>query len=578
MPELRPNVVFVITDDQGYGDLGCHGNTTIQTPNLDRFYSESVHFTNYHVGPTCAPTRAGLMTGRYCNCTGVWHTIAGRSLLREDEITLGDFFQSANYRTGMFGKWHLGDNYPFHPHNRGFDEALYHGGGGIHQTPDYWGNTYFNDTYFRNGVPEKFRGYCTDIWFDEACNFIERNKKHPFFCYISTNAPHSPYNVPNPYTELYRTTPSNLNDVPEERARFYGMISCIDENFGRLREHLKSLKIERNTILIFMTDNGSSAGCNLDGDGHLIDGFNAGMRGKKGSEYDGGHRTPFFFHWPNENFTQSHDINKLTANIDVLPTLLDLCNIELSEKNKARINGTSLVPLLKGHNKSWPNRVLITDSQRVEHPIKWRKSATMTERWRLINGNELYNIQNDPTQRDNIADKNPKIVQKLRENYENWWSLVSKKFDEDVPIPIATKKEPISILTTHDWHNENSTCAWNQSLIREGLECNGRWTIDVPVCGEYIFELRRWPREEDRPVIDSIPGKLTSYHGGRSIEVTNARICIDDQVKSKTIEPNDKGICFTFYLEPGEKSLETQFTNKGKISLGAYYVYVKKLN
>ena len=571
MPDSKPNIVFVITDDQGYGDLGCHGNPTIQTPNLDRLHTESVRFTNFHVGPTCAPTRAGLMTGRYCNCTGVWHTIGGRSLLRKDEITLGDRFRSGGYRTGMFGKWHLGDNYPFHPHNRGFDEALYHGGGGVHQTPDYWGNTYFNDTYFRNGTPEKFRGYCTDIWFDEAMRFIEENSDRPTFCYIPTNAPHGPYNVPTPYSALY------TDDTPEDRANFYGMITNIDENVGRLRDHLKTLGLESNTVLIFMTDNGSSGGCSLDRDGYSIDGYNAGLRGKKGSEYDGGHRVPFFLHWPAGGYADGRDIDTLTANIDFLPTLCDLCGIPLSDEAQARINGASLVPLLEGKTDGWSDRVIVTDSQRVEHPVKWRKSATMTERWRLINGEELYDIQADPGQRHDVAAEHPDIVRVLRKHYDGWWDLVSERFDEDVPIPIATEQEPLSLLTTHDWHNEDSACAWNQGQIRQGVECNGRWTVDVPEGGDYTFELRRWPREEDRSIIDSIPGRLTPYHGGRAIDVTTARIRIDGREQSQTIEPEDKGVFFTFHLEPGEKHLETELTDGGGISLGAYYVYVEKV-
>ena len=568
----KPNVVFVITDDQGYGDLGCHGNPIIQTPNIDHLYTESTHFTNFHVGPTCAPTRAGLLTGRYCNCTGVWHTIGGRSLLRADETTLADFFKAAGYRTGMFGKWHLGDNYPFHPHNRGFDEALYHGGGGVHQTPDYWGNTYFNDTYFRNGEPESFRGYCTDIWFDEAMKFIKKCDNEPFFCYIPTNAPHSPFNVPDPYRELY-----DSDDIPEARKRFYGMITNIDENVGKMRTFLKEQNLDQNTLFIFMTDNGTAAGCNLDRQGFVENGYNAGLRGQKGSEYDGGHRVPFLLHWPAGGYTQSQDIDTLTANIDFLPTLCDLCNVPLSQEAQSHINGTSLKPLLE-KTADLPERVIVTDSQRVEHPQKWRKSATMTNRWRLINGEELYDIQQDREQRHNLASQHPETVSELRNAYEKWWTQVSERFDEDVPIPIATTHEPISILTTHDWHNEDSNCAWNQAAVRRGHICNGRWTIEVQEPGQYQFELRRWPREENRAIVDGIPGKLTAYHGGHAIAVTTARICIDDAHQERAINTNDHGASFTFELTPGEKHLETELTNESDISLGAYYVYVERLS
>ena len=229
MSRERPNVVFVLTDDQGYGDLGCHGNDVIGTPNVDRHHADGVRFTDFHVGTTCAPTRAGLLTGHDCNSAGVWHTIGGRSLLREDEWTLADALREAGYRTGHFGKWHLGDSQPFRPHERGFERSIYHAGGGIGNTGDPWGNDYFDDTYYVNGDPERFAGYCTDVFFREGLRFIEEHREEPFFCYIATNAPHTPLNVEPRYVALYRDA------VPhEERARFYGMITNIDENFGAL--------------------------------------------------------------------------------------------------------------------------------------------------------------------------------------------------------------------------------------------------------------------------------------------------------------------------------------------------------
>ena len=186
----RPNVVFVLTDDQGYGELGCHGNPIIQTPNLDKLHSQSVRLTNYHVDPTCSPTRSALMTGRYSSRVGVWHTVMGRSLLRRDEVTLADVFADNGYRTGIFGKWHLGDNYPYRPQDRGFQEVLTLGGGAISNTPDFWGNNYFDDMLRHNGKLEKCKGYCTDVFFNAALQFIETNRDRPFFAYIPTpNAP-----------------------------------------------------------------------------------------------------------------------------------------------------------------------------------------------------------------------------------------------------------------------------------------------------------------------------------------------------------------------------------------------------
>ncbi|MGD1890437.1 MAG: sulfatase-like hydrolase/transferase, partial [Cyclobacteriaceae bacterium] len=209
----RPNVIIVVTDDQGYGDMSCHGNPHLPTPNIDLLYSQSTRLTDFHVSPTCAPTRAALLTGHYSNRTGVWHTIGGRSLLREGEVTIADVMAENGYATGIFGKWHLGDNEPFLPQNRGFQEVLVHGGGGVGQQPDYWNNDYFDDTYFHNGKPEKFSGYCTDVWFENDLTFIgdQKEAKKPFFCYIATNAPHSPYYVENKYVTPFQDNEDIFN-------------------------------------------------------------------------------------------------------------------------------------------------------------------------------------------------------------------------------------------------------------------------------------------------------------------------------------------------------------------------------
>jgi arylsulfatase A-like enzyme len=514
------------------------------------------------------------MTGHYCNSTGVWHTIGGRSLLRSDEVTMADIFRRNGYKTAMFGKWHLGDNYPFRPHDRGFDEALYHGGGGISQTPDYWGNDYFDDTYFRNGSEQPFDGYCTDVWFEEAMAFIERqaesSQNSPFFCYLSTNAPHGPFRVPDAYSEVYRR-----KGVPGDRANFYGMITNIDDNMARLRHHLRVLGLEENTILIFMTDNGSAAGCNLGAGQFVESGYNAGMRGKKGSPYEGGHRVPLFMHWPSGGFTEKQEVHELTANIDLLPTLIDLCDLEVS--SSASFHGTSIVPLLRNKTETWEERVIVTDSQRVENPIKWKDSATMSQRWRLVNGKELYDIQADPGQRHDIADAHPEVVAELREHYEAWWKLVSERFDEDCPIVIGTQSEPVTCITTHDWHGEAN--AWNQGMIRRGMECNGYWAIEVPEDGQYSFELRRWPLAENRAITDGIPGEqIDLYNGGKALALTTAQIRVGNQTATQAIAPDAKGVTFTFNLTAGQTRMHTEFTDEtGELAIGAYYVYVKRV-
>ena len=567
----RPNVILIITDDQGYGDLACHGNEIIKTPNMDKLHSQSTRLTNFHVGPTCAPTRASLMTGRYCNRTGVWHTVMGRSLLRKDETTLANVFSDTGYKTGFFGKWHLGDNYPFRPQDRGFGEVLAHGGGGITQAPDYWNNDYFNDTYFHNGKPQKYTGYCTDIWFENAINFIEQNRSKPFFCYITTNAPHGPFNVPQKYIDMYKDDPA----VPNPN--FYGMITNIDENIGLLEKKLEDLKLIDNTILIFMTDNGTAAGFRNG------KGFNAGMRGTKGSQYDGGHRVPFFIRYPNGSITPATDIDCITAHVDVMPTLIDICN--LTPKTKPAFDGKSLKPLLAGQKDNWPDRALITDSQRIENPAKWRRCAVMTDRYRLIDGKELYDMTADPGQKNNIAQTNPTIVKQLRSEYEKWWTSVSQRFDEYCNIIIGSDHENPTCLVAHDWHSigDNPKLPpWHQSHIRNASQTDGFWAVDIERTGTYRFKLQRWPNEANAglntslPATEKVPGNF-NFPKGKALNITTARIKIANIDQTIQVNPTDHAATFTVKLNKGKTKLQAQFTDDQNKTFGAYYVYAKRL-
>ncbi|MCH2586773.1 MAG: arylsulfatase, partial [Planctomycetes bacterium] len=414
--DRKPNVILVITDDQGYGDIAAHGNKMIKTPHLDSLHSRSIRLTDFHVDPTCSPTRSALMTGRYSTRTGVWHTIMGRSIMEGGELTLAETFKAGGYTTGMYGKWHLGDNYPCRPQDQGFDETFCHGGGGVGQTPDFFGNKYFNDTYFRNGKPEKTEGYCTDVWCKEALSFIEKNRDKPFFAYLSTNAPHGPFLVAESYKAPYRE-----KGVPGSMAAFYGMITNIDDNMGKLIKRLDELKLTENTILIFMTDNGTAAGAprgrrgkkKPDNTSKTWPGFTAGMRGQKGSGYDGGHRVPFFIHWPAGGLHGGRDLDTLSAHIDILPTLAELCGIKRPAGGTPPIDGKSLAPLLRGKESAWPDRTLFVHSQRIEQVKKGRNNSVMKKRLRLKNKKELYDITADPGQSRNIAEMQPAVVKTL---------------------------------------------------------------------------------------------------------------------------------------------------------------------
>ena len=556
----KPNVILVMTDDQGYGDLGCHGNTMIRTPALDKLHAESLRLTDFHVSPVCTPTRASLMTGQDCMRVGAWATTWGRSLPYADELMMPAFFRSGGYRTGMFGKWHLGDNYPFRPQDRGFDHAVYHGGGGVGQTPDYWGNDYFDDTYFHNGVPKKHTGYCTDIWFDEAMKFITANKARPFFAYISTNAPHSPLNVAKKYVEPYMT-----KGVHGSMARFYGMIENIDENMGRLIARLDKLGLAENTILIFMTDNGTAGGGRASKGRRWI-GFNAQMRGKKGSIYEGGHRVPCFWRWPGGGLGGGRDVTPLTAHIDMVPTLIDLCGLKKSDKVK--FDGVSLAPLLGGRTKALPDRHVFAQFRQSNSPPGQWSCTVMSDKWRLVGGKQLYDIKTDPGQKKDIAAKHPEIAKKLRAAGERRWSEVSKRFDEPSRIVIGSDAENPSRLTGFDWR---AGTPWNQSHVRGGTAIVSYWMVQVAKTGTYEIALRRWPEEADTP-INAAP------KGGKPIRVSKARLKIAQIDQTLPVAQGDKAATFRVKLPAGPANLETWFIDpRGAARHGAYYAYVKRL-
>jgi len=567
----KPNVIFILTDDQGYGDLGCHGNPWIKTPNLDKLHSESVRFTNFHTGTTCSPTRSGIMTGKYCNKVGVWHTLNGREILAAEETTLAQTMKKAGYHTAIFGKWHLGDNYPFRPQDRGFDEVLVHGGGGVGQQPDYWNNDYFDDTYFRNGKPEKFTGNCTDVWFSEAIKFIKTNKNLPFFCFLSTNAPHDPWEVEKKYSEPYENNPGIPNP------NFYGMITLIDENVGKLRQELERLGIAENTILVFMTDNGTMGGVKFGNSGELISGFNAGMRGVKSSPYDGGHRVPFFINWPKEGISAGKDIANITSYIDFMPTLLDLCGV----KPASKMDGISLKPLIYGNKANWPARILFTDTQREEFLKKWKQFAAMTDRWRLVGKDELYDMTSDPGQKANVAAKHPEVVGKLLGEYEKWWRDVSQNADKYACIKVGTPNENPVCLHSMDFHTEKGMPAWSQEQLRAAVGENGFWAIEIANAGSYEIELCRWPKEsglkmnDTAPAVEKMAGVI-HYAVGKALNIKEARIKIGEQEKIAEVKPEQTSVKFTLKLKAGKTTLETWLKDDQGVQRGAYYTYIGK--
>lgn len=545
----RPNVILIMTDDQGYGEIAAHGNPTIKTPNLDQLHAASVRLTDFHVDPTCSPTRSALMTGRYSTRTGVWHTINGHSMIRPDELTMAEVFKANGYATAMIGKWHLGENYPCRPQDQGFEHTEWHHGGGVGNGPDYWDNDYFDDTFMVNGTWKKFEGYCTDVWFGEATSYVEQHRDQPFFLYLAPNAPHGPYFVPDHYAAPYEAA-----GMPKELAKFYGMIANIDENMGRFRKRLAELGLAENTLLIFMTDNGTTAGWIDEKAAYPY--YNAGMRGWKSSAWDGGHRVPGFWHWPAGGLTGGRDVPLLTAHIDIMPTLVDL--LGLKKPDGPPLDGVSLRSPLQGGKEPMPERTLFAHVQRAFLPPKWKESAVMTQRWRLIDGKELYDITADPGQKTDVSKDHADVVQRLRGDYESWWKSLEPAMKQIVRYVLGGDENPMT-LASHDWLMTGDVDAvWHQNQIKRGDLANGPWAVDVKQAGTYEITLHRWP-----PYLN------------QAMNMTEARLQIGEFDQTIPLKEEAAGARFRVNLKPGPAMLQTWLTRPDGKQLGAYFTNVR---
>lgn len=434
----KPNVILVMPDDVGWGDFSCHGNPIARTPAVDGFWREAVRFTDFHVSPTCAPTRAALLTGRHEFKSGVTHTIEERERLAPGAHTLAEVLRGGGYATGLFGKWHLGDERDRWPDRRGFGEFFIHGAGGIGQSypgscGDAPGNTNFDPVVLHNGTFVKTQGYCTDVFFARALEWIQSVKDSgPFFAMITPNAAHAPLDVPDRWTARHR------GEVNEMTAKFYGMVENIDENFARLLESLNQWGLARTTLVIFLTDNGGTVGVPI---------HNGGRRGAKGTPYEGGTRVPSLWRWP-DGFAGGRDVEVLTAHIDILPTVAEVAGIALTEAVARQVEGRSLRPLLlpPAHTDadaaaSWPDRTFIT------HVGRWPRGradahkhsgcSIRDARFSLVNDRELFDLRADPAQATNVIEAHPEVVARLRADYDAWWSsLPPLLVNEDVVPPV----------------------------------------------------------------------------------------------------------------------------------------------
>ena len=503
----RPNVVLIMTDDQGYGDLGATGNPVIRTPNIDAMARRSARMSRFYVSPVCAPTRACLMTGRYNYRTRAIDTYIGRAMMDTSEVTVAEMLRDGGYATGIFGKWHLGDNYPLRAMDQGFQESLVLRGGGIGQPSDPPGGEgkYTDPILCHNGKEAPQTGYCTDVYFDAAMNWMEtqHNAGKPFFAYIPTNAPHGPFNdVPEEEYEQYRKMNLGNDQFPQEtghplpkksshdqRARIFAMISNVDTNVGRLFEKLDALGITDNTLVIFMVDNGPNGRR-----------YVAGMKGTKSQVYEGGIRSPFFAHWP-ARLKAGQTSDRIAAHIDVLPTLLEACNVPVPDGVK--LDGRSILPLLEGKNVEWPDRTICIQAHRGDEPVRYHNFVAMTQNWSLLNASgfgreelsgplrfELYDMVADPLQMQNVAADHADVAEQLRKAYDAWFDDVgSTRPDNYAPprIYLGTPHENPVVLTRQDWRRTSRDSGWQP-------DSQGYWELHTATAGKYDVTVMFRPR------------------------------------------------------------------------------------
>lgn len=466
----HPNVLLILTDDQGWGDIRVNGNPRINTPTMDRLHDESVVLKNFYVSPLSAPTRASLLTGRYHLSTGVCSVQSGLENMNPDETTLAELFREAGYATGCFGKWHNGTYYPYTPNGQGFDEFLGFCCG-------HWAN-YFDPLLQRNETMFRTKGYITDIFTDAALEFIDAHREGPFFCYIPYNAPHSPFQVPDAYYDKYKEIEAASEKDRKTLAAIYAMVECVDANIARLLERLDALNIRENTIVIFMTDNGPV---------HVVR-YNGGMRGMKGSVHEGGVHAPCYINW--QGTLHHHLIDSPTAHIDLLPTLMDLCSIE-GWTTRFPVDGISLADGIHGKGDVKRNRMIFTHRMLRElHP--WM-GGIRTDRYRMaIYPDEvmLFDLANDPGEQRNIYDAANMEHKKIYDEYGRWYERTVRGVNPDPAVPVGYAPAPQVRIPTPEGRMSGKLKCYgypNQNWVnhfqkrRDSLT----FTLDVVTAGNY---------------------------------------------------------------------------------------------
>lgn len=555
----QPNVIVILTDDQGYGDMSCHGHPVVKTPHMDRLHDESVRLDDFHVAPMCAPTRGALMTGVDALRSGCTATCLGRSVPRDGHPMIAEAFRDGGYHTGIFGKWHLGYNRPHLPMDRGFETALYFLGFGLTGMGHHWASDYFDPHVYRNGVLEQASGYCNDIWFDEAMSWIDaQDDGRPFFCYLPTNLPHFPEWVDESYSNAYGD---------HDARDFYGMIANIDENLGRLDAFLEKRDLKSNTILIFLGDNGSVH----------TEVYNAGMTGGKCTRTEGGHRVHCFIRWPDGDLISSGPIETPTQVQDLFPTLVDLC--DLPSPGADAFDGVSLAGLLRG--EAMDDRTLVV--QYCQKAIEKWDAAVIRDRWRLLEGRKLYDVRSDLAQAHDVAEDHPDVVGALRDHYERWWREIEPTLDDFQPTHIDPELQRTVTLTSSDWEDVRADAQANARLATcrpvDGDAVSGHWHLLVKKDGDYDVALRRYPREADVALGDTMPAFVPRFGKpepeGVALSIAQAALTLNGSEQVQDVSVSDHDVHFKVRLDEGRSTLLGRFLDgEGQDVCGAYFCYI----
>lgn len=539
--EGNRNVVILFIDNHGYYELSRNGHQIVQTPHIDALSESGINFTNFHAPPFCSPSRAALLTGRYALRAGIHNTIGGVSILNKNETTIADLLKDEGYRTAIFGKWHLGMSYPYLPDQRGFEEYFIHGGGGVSQLEDYYGNHHADATYLHNGHYVKSRGFSTDVLFDQGIDFIKRNRENNFFCMISTPAVHFP-------TLKHPETTQRLKDrgVPDSnQLALYSMIENVDDNVGRMISFLEESGLKENTLLILASDQGVNdrgAKEHRSGQGFI----------NRGVQYDEKHHVYCMLQHPDAS-KQGPD-NTLTGMVDLFPTILDYCG--LSESHNLSLDGQSLAPLIENNNAWNKERILIVQCPRERDRSKWDKVSIKYQDWRLVDGKELYNTKNDFGQTNNLYDPKHNIVKHLSDAYETFWNNLPSQEELTPDHILGSINSPEVKLNAMDWYKGSRP--WTQQILSKSNQ-QGLWKVTIDRKGTYLFELRRYPREAGLP------------HGAEK-----AQIAVGNNSKEVETNPDSNYAKIKLNLQKGTYDLKSTFINSDQ-QWGAYYVYIKIL-